>query len=78
MDVVIIVDVMRFTKEDVVKDIREEGYQHNFMFANFNAIDVVENALKNADEVWVWGDCKDLKYLKLAKEMGCDIWQMKL
>lgn len=76
-DVVVIIDNMRFSKDDIVRDIQEEGYKHNFFFANFNEIEVTQEHLEQSDEVWVWGDCKDNVYYKIAKELGCDIWQMR-
>lgn len=76
--VVIIIDVNRFSKEDVIKDIQSEGYQHNFFFANYNDMDKTIKHIEDADEVWVWGECKFTAYYKLAKEIGADIWQMKV
>lgn len=71
-------DTFRFNKDEVVQEIREEGYNHHFFFANFNDIGTTEKSIKDADEVWVWGDCQDNAYYKLAKKLGADIWQMKL
>jgi hypothetical protein len=68
---------MRFTKEDVIKDIKEEGYKHQFFFANFNDATKARVALADSDEVWCFGDCQDIVYYKIAKERGSDIWQMK-
>lgn len=76
-NVVVIIDVGRFTKDAVVKDIQEEGYGYNFFFANFNEIEPTKYAIEHADEVWVWGDCTENHYFKYAKEVGADTWLMK-
>lgn len=76
-NVVIIFEALRFTKDDIVKDIQEEGYKHNFFFANCDDVVKSKVALELADEVWIFGDCKDIVYFKQAKELGKDIWVMK-
>lgn len=70
-------DVMEFTKDAVVKDLQDEGYKHDFFFGNFHDCKTAIEYMKNADEVWCFGDCKDLSYFIKAKDFGCDIWQMR-
>lgn len=77
LNVVVIIDTDRFTKDDVVKDIKEEGYRHNFFFANFHEVEKAKFAIEHAEEVWTWGDCSDQLYYKYAREVGSDIWDMK-
>lgn len=76
-NVVVIMDTERFSKEDVVRDMQEEGYPYNFFFANFSEIKPTKYAIENADEVWTWGDCTDLHYYKYAREVGSDLWCMR-
>lgn len=73
----ILIDVHEISKDAVVKDLQEEGYQHDFFFGNFHDYETTKEYLVSADEVWCFGDCKDLVYYKLARELGADIWQMK-
>lgn len=76
-NVVIIMDVSRFTKQEVVDDIKAEGYPYNFFFANFNDVKPTKHAIEHADEVWTWGDCTGLKPYEYAKELRLDLWNMK-
>lgn len=76
-NVVIIMDVERFTKQDVVDDIQAEGYPYNFFFANFSDVKPTKYAIEHADEVWTWGECDRLKPYEYAKQLRADIWNMK-
>lgn len=75
--VVVIIDTGRFTKDEVVKDIKEEGYAYNFFFANFHEVAKAKYAIEHADEVWTWGDCTEQLFYKFAREVGADIWTMR-
>jgi hypothetical protein len=75
--VFVIINTEKYTKEDIVKDIVGEGYKHHFFFGNFHDYNVAVEYLDKAEEIWCFGDCKDLIYYKLAKSTGADIWQMR-
>lgn len=82
-NVYVIVNTNKFTKERVVAELQEEGYKHNFFFGNVtqfprneDGYDIRIKHIKQADEVWCFGDCSEVYDYKLAKENGADIWQM--
>lgn len=79
-NVYVIMNTNKFTKERVVAEIQEEGYMHNFLFGNVTQFPVNDEFrikhIKQADEVWCFGDCSEVHDYKLAKEIGADIWQM--
>ena len=59
-----------YTVDKVKKEIKEEGYSYEFHFG------CLFELLKESDEVWLFGDCSDREDFALAKELGCDIWDM--
>lgn len=66
----------QFTKDEIVLDLQEEGYVHEFYIddgiLNTDAI----NNIKTADEVWLFGKCLDQNAYKLAEANGADFWIM--
>lgn len=75
VNVCIVYDTYKYTKEDVVEDLKKEGYKHNFYFFR----DILEDDVKQmrvADEVWQFGECIGNPLLKRAREMGKEIWRM--
>lgn len=77
-NVYVIYDPQKYSKNDIVKDIQEECYKHNFFFGNdVINLDLIKSHLTTADEVWCFGKCENILDYKIAKEMGCDLWQMK-
>ena len=64
-----------FDKEMVIDIIQEEGYKHNFFFNDGYNWDTIKGAIKIADEVWTFGDCKGIREYKYAKE-NSDCWIM--
>lgn len=82
-NIYLIFNTDEFTKEDIIRDIKDEGYQHNFMFGNIMAHprnkDGYEQRIRHirqCDEVWLFGHCDDIIDYKIAKELGMDCWQM--
>lgn len=78
INVYVIADIRKFTKDDIVRNIQEEGYKHNFFFGNTlsaKAEDIAPNMTK-ADEVWCFGDVEGLYEYGYAKSVGKDIWRM--
>lgn len=65
-----------YNKEDVVKEIQEEGYKHNFVFGANVPIEDKEKYIKLCNEVWIWGDCNTYPDVKIAENVGADRWQM--
>ena len=70
----VIYNTDKFTKEDIVEDIRGEGYKHQFLFCDGL---MIADSLKYADEVWTWGDCSTNVAYGMAKDLNKDIWEMK-
>ena len=80
IDVYVIYDKKKYKREDIIKDLREEGYTHNFFISELISGSVAPehfSAMKNADEVWLFGDCDQYQDYKLARELGKDVWIMK-
>lgn len=77
--VYIIIDSRLYSKEDVVVDIKAEGYKHEFVFGNLDhySVDAKKQMIKDSDEVWCFGKCERTEDYKIAKELGADIWQMR-
>lgn len=75
-NILVIVDALRFTKDQIVREIKDEGYKHNFLFANFNDFKEVEKLISSVDEVWTWGNVEDNAFYKMSKKIGADIWTM--
>lgn len=78
-NVTILIDPMKYSKSDVIKDIEEEGYNYSFFFANYaDDIGKAKYAIQHAsDEVWTWGDCTEQMFYKFAREVGADLWNMR-
>ena len=78
-NVTVIIDPAKYSKEDVIRDIEEEGYNYNFFFANYAGdITQAKYAIQYAsDEVWTWGDCSDQLFYIFAKDVGADLWNMR-
>ena len=65
-----------FTKQEVIKEIRAEGYTHNFFFGDGMTLKDKLKEMKHADEIWTFGDCKAYDDFIYAKDKGYDIWVM--
>lgn len=76
-NILIIYDKNKFTKDSIVSDIKEEEYQHNFVFYDSFDIEDTFEYLKRCDEVWTFGDCDKLDAYKSAIVFGSDIWRME-
>lgn len=74
--VYIIYDKGFVTKENILQEVKDEGYKHDFTFSGENSAQIGHNFIKEADEVWVWGICSNLNDYKIARATGKDIWQM--
>ena len=77
MNVFVIFDITKFSKEQIVDELVGEGYRHNFMFDNMvYPKSVLENYLDQSDEVWCFGKCEGSQAHTLAIKKGFDVWQM--
>lgn len=65
-----------FTKEEIVADLKEEGYKHNFIFGFKLSQENLGDYLRKCDEVWCFGECADQVEFQVSKEMGKDVWIM--
>jgi pentose-5-phosphate-3-epimerase len=75
-NIMIIFNKEQFTKEEIVADLKAEGYKHNFIFANKIDLDYMKDYLKKVDEVWCFGDCEDMWLYEMFSNEGMDIWNM--
>lgn len=77
--VYVIINEKQYTKAEVILDIKEEGYTHDFCFGNAEEIElaVKKHHIYSCDEVWCFGKCEATEDYRLAKEMGKELWQMK-
>jgi len=74
--VYVIFDKNMYSKEDIVKIIKEEGYKHDFYFGNLGQHEFADCYLNEADEVWLFGNCNDIPDYQLAIQIGSDCWRM--
>lgn len=76
MNVYVVIDENKFTKEDVVKDLKEEGYKHNFIFSTDILVNDVVKYMNQCHEIWLFGNCKEMYENMVAEESRFSIWQM--
>lgn len=75
--VFIIYDPLKYTADDVLKSLHEEGFKHYYKLCSDD--DVAGNIsqyLLDAHEVWTFGDVDRAYEVRLARELGCDLWIM--
>lgn len=65
-----------WNKAQIVSEIEEEAYNHNFFFGQGQEFDILEKNILLADEVWVFGNADGYDMYEYAKRKGLDIWQM--
>lgn len=65
-----------WNKDRIVKEIKDEGYEHNFFFGQGQEYDFLTSKVDFADEVWCFGDCVGYEMYDYAKSTGCDLWVM--
>ena len=73
---VVIIIGRKYTKHKIIQEIREEGYKHNFFFAQGQEWDILVKHLDMANEIWVFGDATGFETHTYAKKVNLDIWQM--
>lgn len=71
----IVYDKSKYSKEDIVEELKEEGFRHNFYFFKED-MDLDVRELSKADELWQFGECVGEPILNYAREMGKEIWRM--
>jgi hypothetical protein len=76
MKVLIIYSPNSFTKQSIIDQIVSEGHKHEFLFMVDLADEEVIGRLREASEVWVYGQVHDDVNLHLARSSGVEIWQM--
>lgn len=72
----ILFDKTKFTKEEIVAELKAEGYKHNFIFANKIDLDYAKDYMRKCEEVWCFGDCEEMFMYMMATDEGMDIWTM--
>lgn len=72
----VIIDLNKFTKADVVQEIKEEGYKFGFFFGNVGQHTNKKEYMDACDEVWCWGNCEHIPDYNMAIERGREIWIM--
>ena len=77
-NIFVIVNTLDISFEEVIKDLKEEGYAHNFYFLGKREVDfeTEQNCLIRSDEVWCFGHCEENPFYEIAQMMGKDIWIM--
>jgi len=75
-NVYIIFNGLEMTESDVRSILEQEDYKHNFHFGNIQASSKSIEALEHCDEVWTFGDCRNIPDYIKALELMCDIWRM--
>lgn len=74
MKVYIIYNKEQFTKDQIITDIRSEGYAHNFYFDDKENYQL--DYIEESDEIWIFGEVREYISYKFATELGKDIWTM--
>lgn len=72
----VLINTSKYTKEYVQEEIKKEGYPDKFAFDTDTEMEAKGSAIAFADEVWCFGNCEHTFAHNIAKELGCDIWQM--
>ena len=76
-NIYVVYDGNVYTKERVVTELKEENYEHNFLFSNHEfTSEQISKAMNECDEVWMFGNCKFTMDYRVASEQGEDVWQM--
>lgn len=65
-----------WSKRRVIKDLKGEGYRHNFYFSNGTVGNNEIKQLGISEEVWLFGDCNGLEILKYVERNQLDVWKM--
>jgi hypothetical protein len=71
---VLIIHSLAFTKPQILDDLREEEFKHEFLFVQDSEDST--KALLECDEVWTFGDLGNTPIILEALDMGCDLWKM--
>lgn len=75
-NVFILFNEVDFTKEDIVADLKAEGYKHNFIFGFKLSQENLGDYLRKCDECWVFGNCSEMPEYKVSNDLGVEVWQM--
>jgi hypothetical protein len=71
---VLIIHDNDFSKAQILEDMHEEGFLHEFLFVE-DALDLVD-AIREADEVWTFGEARNFVEAVTARQMRKDVWEM--
>ena len=66
----------KWNKDKIVKELKDEGYKHNFFFGQGQEFGILEKNILLCDEVWCFGDAEQYEMYEYAKKIAKDIWQM--
>lgn len=75
-NIFLIIDPNKFSKEDIIKIIKSEGWEHNFYFPAMSEKSDNVSQLRLADEVWCFGEVSSQRDYFQAEDMTKDIWVM--
>lgn len=68
---------IQYTKEQIIAEIKAEGYPHNFLFiSDVEKPEDLGGHFRLIDEVWLFGDCTPLWQYSFFKAEGADLWNM--
>ena len=78
MKVLIVHDGDKFTRQMILDDLKSEEFPHYFLFAKDLSNAELERALKECDEVWIFGDISGESIeKKIQGEVSADkVWVM--
>lgn len=65
-----------FTKNQILDDLRTDGFSHLFKFVEDLDDGQLALYIDDADELWVFGDVKNDPYYAEIREAGVSEWQM--
>lgn len=76
MMIYVIIDNKKYTKAQVVKELKAEKYSHRFFIPDGQDVAIKEKAMRLCNEVWVFGECFHMHDYDTANEMRKDLWCM--
>jgi hypothetical protein len=76
MKKVMVVYEDKYTSEFIREELRAEGFQYEFKLANELGVRELEEYMKLADELWIFGDAQRHIACQFAWEFGVEQWVM--
>lgn len=75
--VLIIYDPSKYNDNMILDDLRDEGFPYYFkLFTDVDWVIHDSSYIREADEVWCFGDVSTMQVYKECVKLGADIWDM--